>query len=91
MKSVTPIEKVKKVYKPSAEKLLRYSRDKAYGLWFMGKASDLIGQIESDFEYYVEVTEIKKKISSDKVAASVYLTLRERIDKLSTTQDCGHS
>lgn len=65
-----------------AEKLLKYSQDKAYGIWFMGKASDLINQIQNDFQYYVEVTEIKKKISSDKAAASVYLTLRERIDRL---------
>lgn len=65
-----------------AEKLLRYSQDKAYGIWFMGKASDLIGQIENDFDYYVEVTEIKKKITSDKVAESVYQTFIERIKKL---------
>lgn len=65
-----------------AEKLLEYSQDKAQGEWFTAKASDLINQIESDFQYYVEVTEIKKKISSDKAAASVYLTLRERIDRL---------
>lgn len=65
-----------------AEKLLKYSKDKAYGIWFMAKADELIKQIQTDFEYYVEVTDIKKKSASDKVAESVYLTLKEKISGL---------
>lgn len=72
-----------------AEKLLKYSKDKAYGIWFMAKADELIKQIQTDFEYYVEVTDIKKKSASDKVAETMYRLLKDRIHKLSMTQGCG--
>lgn len=65
-----------------ANRLIEYSKDKAYGVWFMAKANDLVEQIKNDFEYYVEVTEIKKKIATDKVAESVYFTLKEKIDHI---------
>ena len=61
------------------EKLLKYSDDLAYGIWFSGKAAKRIEELEDDFDYYIEVTEIRKKSMNDKVAAATYKYLKDRI------------
>lgn len=65
-----------------AKKLVEYSNDKAYGIWFRAKAEELIDQVKRDFDYYVEVTDIKKKMREDKLAEEVYFTLYENISNL---------
>lgn len=71
------------------EKLLVYAEDRAYGVWFSAKADSCIKELEKDFTYYVEVTEIKKKASSDKVAEAMYQLLCDKIEAIKAAQDCG--
>lgn len=73
----------------NVSKLQKYSADRAYGVWFAGKAAQRLEELESDFEYYIEVTEIKKKAVTDKVAATMYQILLDRINGLKNAQDCG--
>lgn len=67
-----------------AERMAKYGEDRAYGIWFTAKADDMIETVQSDFRYYVEVTDIRKRAQTDEVAAAVYSNLKERIDRLKT-------
>lgn len=70
-----------------AEKLIEYGEDIAYGYWFQAKARSMVEQIETDFTYYIEVTDIKKRMIEDKTAESVYNHFVDRIQKIA--QACG--
>ena len=69
------------------EKLQQYADDRAYGIWFSGKAAKRIEELESDFIYYVEITEIKKKAQNDKVAAAMFKLLADKIATIKQAQD----
>ena len=62
-----------------AEEMVKHSADIAYGYWFAGRARSMVTQIEDDFKYFCEVTDIRKKAIDDKIAETVYNTMTERI------------
>lgn len=70
-----------------AEMLTEYSHNEIQGDWFGNKARLLIEQIGKDFDYYVDVTEIKKKAADDPMAESVYQNLKERVENLGINGD----
>lgn len=72
-----------------AEKLIAYCKNDNQKEWFTSKAAALIEQINDDFNYYKEATQIVEKAKTDNVAENMYRLLNDRIHKLSMTQDCG--